>query len=133
MSDADMDNVGLNLLCVQWAEWHRTRKFYAPPPPRNVLARLHTAGGGAEPDALADRDMMLFNAAVSAQPDDTAKAAFHAFYLWRDRPAKRMAGELGMTRDGFYKAMKRFRVNAYTACERMKRGAHTGREQGCVG
>ncbi|WP_338910734.1 hypothetical protein [Mycetohabitans rhizoxinica] len=96
-------------LCMEWAAWHRTRKLYAPPPPRNVLALLREPAGKEVPDAIADRALMLLHRVISFYPDGKEKTAFYLYYLYGARPVKRVASEMGLSRMGFYKALHRAR------------------------
>jgi hypothetical protein len=71
------------------------------------------------PDAIVDRDMLLFNTALNSYPDGIGKKAFYVFYLHHARPVKRAAEEIGLSRNGFYKAMKRTRKDVFAAYRRL--------------
>ena len=76
----------LHLNCLRWGDWHRTRRFYAPLPPKNLLCRMRTpAGMGDLPDAELCADLSLFNKAVAGIPASDAKTAFLCAYLYRIR------------------------------------------------
>jgi hypothetical protein len=117
------DNQALHHFCLEWANWHRTRKLYAPPPPKNILARLIKPSSGEEPDARIDRDMLLFNTALNSYPEGIGKTAFYVFYLYHARPVKRAAEKIGLSRNGFYKAMRRTRQDVFAMYQRLAKEA----------
>jgi hypothetical protein len=84
-----LPNNDLHLVCLQWGEWHRTRRLYAPMPPKNILAKMRVPPARANPDDLPDAalepHMVLFNRAVLGLKGSEAKTAFLAYYLYRVR------------------------------------------------
>ncbi|MCG1054685.1 hypothetical protein KQH49_06835 [Mycetohabitans sp. B5] len=117
------DNQALHEFCLRWVEWSRTRRLYAPLRPKNILLRLREpAGLSDERDAELDAALNLFNMALMAYPEGRSKQAFMAFYLGQVRPIKRAAYELGYSRMGFFKAVRRVRENVYAASRRLTSG-----------
>ncbi|MEX3614251.1 MAG: hypothetical protein VB141_10980 [Burkholderia gladioli] len=124
------ENQALHAFCLRWVEWRRTRRFYAPPTPKNVLHRLRVPSGDSEgPDAELDASLCLFNTAVLAYPEGRPKQAFNAFYVYQVRPIKLAAHELGYSRMGFFKAVRRVREEAYAASRRLLREQGTKEQE----
>ncbi len=113
MSDVKKDQ-DLHFFCQQWAEWHRSRRLFAPPAPKHLLARFQPQKySGEVPDAECSINMSLFNLAVMAQPDSEEKRTMQLFYLHNLRPIKAVANELGISSKTFYKRVKKFSQQAY--------------------
>lgn len=115
------DNQALHEFCTRWADWHRSRRLFAPPIPQNILARMRPQPVREIPDAILSAELSYFNLSLLAQPEGAGKTAFYLFYLHRARPIKLIASEMEMTRSGFYKAMWATRKEAYMAYTRMIR------------
>jgi hypothetical protein len=104
----------LHALCLRWAQWSRTRRFFgAPRVPPGVLARMQPGRVREAPDAPMSAELALFNTAVAAQPDGDAKLSFLIFYLHPARSVKEAAAAQEVSRDGFYRRVRRFRRKAY--------------------
>jgi hypothetical protein len=84
-----LPNNDLHLVCLQWGEWHRTRRLYAPLPPKNILAKMRVPSAKANPDDLPDAalepHMVLFNRAVNGLAGGPEKTAFLAYYIHKVR------------------------------------------------
>lgn len=115
----DDDNQELNEFCLRWAAWHRSRRLFAPPIPQNILARMRPQPVREAPDAILSADLSYFNLALLSQPEGTGKMAFYLFYLHQVRPIKLAASEMGITTQGFYKAVRKVRAETYRAYSRM--------------
>ena len=77
-------NNDLHVAALTWAEWHHSRRLFAPPPPKNLLARMRAPSGGPElPDAVLDARQQQYNRAVNAEPMTPAKMAFLCYYIHR--------------------------------------------------
>lgn len=113
------DNQALDDFAQQWAQWHRSRRLFAPPIPQNILARMRPQPVREVPDAILSADLSYFNLALLSLPDSRGKLAFYLFYLHEVRPVKVAASELGMTTQGFYKAVRTTRGDAYRGYRRM--------------
>jgi hypothetical protein len=109
----------LHSFCEAWAHWHRSRRLFAPPVPANILARLQSHKVLPPPDAVMSADFSYFNLAILAQPESDEKMAFYLFYIYRLRNIKRLAAEMNVTRDAFYKRVKRFSEAAYHTYQRI--------------
>jgi hypothetical protein len=110
----DPDDRQLDLFCLRWAAWCRTRRFLgAPRVPPSILARMQPGRVREAPDAEMSAELSAFNTAVSAQPDSPAKVSFLLFYLHPARSVKEAAFAQGITRDAFYRRVRRFRRHAY--------------------
>jgi len=114
-----------HLFCVDWGDWHRSRRLFAPPVPPTILARLQPARVGELPDARLSADLSYFNLSVLAQPESAGKLALYYFYVHQLRPIKAVSAEMGISTQGFYKAMRKARAEAYRAYERMVRASTT--------
>ncbi|NYH21400.1 hypothetical protein [Paraburkholderia bryophila] len=112
-------NQELHMFCLQWAEWHRSRRLFAPPIPPTILARLQPSRVGEPPNAILSADLSYFNLSLLSQPESTGKTAMYHFYIHRLRPIKLVAAEMGITTQGFYKAMRKARGEAYSSYRRM--------------
>jgi len=110
-------NQELHLFCVDWGEWHRSRRLFAPPVPPTILARLQPSRVGEVPDARLSADLSYFNLSVLAQPESTGKLAMYYFYVHQLRPIKAVAAEMGISTQGFYKAMRKARAEAFRSYE----------------
>jgi len=109
----------LNVLCEEWAAWHRTRRIFAPPLPSGLLAGMQPRKVGPEPDAICSSALSFFNLAVLSLPESPEKEALYLFYIHRVSHIKRVASVLGISRDAFYKRVESGRVQAYRAYCRM--------------
>lgn len=111
--------------CLKWASWHRSRRLFAPPVPQNLLVRMQNLPGGEVPDAELSASASYFNLALLGMPEGRPKTAFYCYYLFRVRPLKLLADELGVTEQGMHKMIKTFRSNTHRAYHRMLVGAPT--------
>ncbi|MEB2554064.1 hypothetical protein [Burkholderia cenocepacia] len=118
------DNQTLDEFAQSWAAWHRSRRLFAPPIPQNILARMRPQPVREVPDAILSADLSYFNLALLGLPESRGKLAFYLFYLHEVRPVKVAASELGMTTQGFYKAVRTTRGEAYRGYRRMMSGGN---------
>ena len=113
-------DTNMHLFCLQWAHWHRTRKLFAPPPPKNLLARLRTPPGlpSSLPDAPCDAELNRWNQAVNSEPMTDRKMAFICFYIWNLRVTDLM-DHYDLSRDTIRDRIRYFRerrvLRAYSA------------------
>ena len=123
----------LHLWCVDWGQWHRSRRLFAPPIPKNILVRMAGhVGGGEVPDSILSADLSYFNLSLLAQPESTGKLAMYYFYVHQLRPIKLVAAEMEITTQGFYKALRKVRAETYSYYHRMVYGLPDDRfEQLC--
>lgn len=119
-----MTNQELNLLCIQYGDWCRTRRLLAPPIPTNVLARLQPRrSSGCEPDAEMNAHMPFLNMAVHALADinPAEGLCFSLYYVHGFRPVKSMAAALGIGRRTFYDRMVRHARRVYVLADSIRR------------
>src|ERR1700756_945936 len=109
---AQSEDQRIHDFCIRWGEWHRSRRLFAPPVPKNLLVRLQNLPGGEVPDAELSASASYFNLALLAMPEGRPKQAFYLYYQARIRPVKLLADEFGITTQGFYKMLKGFRTDA---------------------
>lgn len=115
-------DTNMHLFCLQWAHWHRTRKLFAPPPPKNLLARLRTPPGlpSSLPDAPCDAELNRWNKAVNSEPMTDKKMAFICFYIWNLRVSDLM-DHYDLSRDTIRDRIRYFRdqrvLRAYSALQ----------------
>lgn len=109
----------INEFCEKWSSWHRSRKLFAPPIPKNLLVRLQNLPGGEIPDAELSASASYFNLALLAMPEGKPKQAFYLYHLHRIRPAKLIMDSLDVEKSQFYDMLKKFRRDAYRAYHRM--------------
>ncbi|VVE51611.1 hypothetical protein PCO31111_04758 [Pandoraea communis] len=104
-----MNDQDLHALCLQYGQWCRTRRFFAPPLPRSLLAQFQPPGGlRVEPDAELIPEMSFFNMAVHALADDHPEdaACFTLYYFHDVRPVKKIASAMGISRQAVYKRLR---------------------------
>lgn len=99
-----------HLLCLRWAAWHHSRRLYAPPPPKSLLARMRVTSRGIPetPDAPNDVELNQLNRAITAQPRNEQKMTFMCYYLYRV-PVKSLMSHYHLSRDGLNSRIRRFR------------------------
>jgi hypothetical protein len=119
------DNQQLDEFCTRWAQWHRSRRLFAPPIPLNILARMRPQPVREAPDAILSADLSYFNLALLGQPEGTAKMAFYLYYLHEMRPIKTVAAAMDISPQAFYKALKKCRSDSYALYTRMMSGQET--------
>jgi len=86
-----------------------------------VLARLQPSKNVAIPDAALSAELSFLNMAILGMEDTKDKAAFLAFYKYRIKNIKRYAGITNVSRQTFYKNVKRFRKAAYMRAKFLQR------------
>lgn len=104
-----MTDQELHLLCLQYGQWCRSRRLFAPPVPQNLLSRFQPRqSSGVEPDADLIPDMPFFNMAVHAlaetHRDDSI--CFSLYYFHDIRPVKKIAAAMGVSRQAVYKRLR---------------------------
>jgi hypothetical protein len=119
---AQSEDQRIHELCERWGQWHRSRKLFAPPVPKNLLVRLQNLPSGEPPDAELSASASYFNLALLAMPEGRSKQSFYLYYLARVRPVKLLADEFDITTQAFYKMLKGFRTETHRAYHRMLSG-----------
>jgi hypothetical protein len=123
----DLADGDLHALCLRWADWHREHGLIGPPIPKNILARMQPGKVRLAPRVGLSPTLSLLNTAINAQDDSAAKIAFLIFYLYPARSVKEAAAAQAISRDGFYRRVRRFRRRAYTAALNLDRSTATAR------
>jgi hypothetical protein len=123
----DLADADLHALCLRWAEWHREHGLLVPPIPKNILARYQPSKVRPAPYIGFSPALSLFNTAINAQDDSPAKNAFLLFYLVPARSVKESAAALEISRDGFYRRVRRFRRKAYNTALALEKSAESAR------
>lgn len=132
-----MTDQELHTHCMQWGYWCRTRKYFAPPVPTNILAQMQPrTRAPREPDGPMDPEMAYFNMAIQGLAEDEPAEAicFSLFYFHGFRPVKAMAAALGIGTRTFYDRVNRFGRRAHKLAATIKRVhlEHTKPEVACV-
>lgn len=125
---ADAATQAEHALCLRWAHWVETRRFFGPPPALgiNLLAKLQRrrnspAGEPGGPDAECSSRLMALHAAITAKPaDDGGRQIFELFYRHRVRNVKRCAAELGINRATWYRRLAAFRATVVAESARIE-------------
>jgi hypothetical protein len=123
----DLADSELHALCLRWADWHRQHGLIAPPIPKNILARMQPAKIRPAPHIGLSPVLSIFNTAISAQDDGPAKTAFLLFYLVPARSVKEAAAAQEITRDGFYRRVRRFRRKVYRTALALEKSTASAR------
>lgn len=90
-------------LAQEWVLWLDTRRFYAPPEKKNILARMSGGGGGKEPpDASITPEMVAFNLAVTGLTMKKFTAFVAVYCGYRPSPIKVLAHEGGLSSSSKY-------------------------------
>ncbi|MEM5326863.1 hypothetical protein VSR34_09680 [Paraburkholderia sp. JHI2823] len=116
----DLTDSQIDELAHRWAAWSRTRRFFAPSIPKNVLAQMQPGRVRPVPDPELSAELALFNTAIAAQGDSPAKISFLIHYLALSRCTKEAAAAQGITRDAFYRRVRRFRRRAYRSMQALE-------------
>ena len=108
--EAEVHNV-----CVEWARWSRTRRFYgAPPAVGSIMATLVRVPGRSEgPNARIDPELAAFQAAVVALGTGTERRIFEAHFLSPALNVTAVAEQLGCSRSHWYRTVNAFARQAY--------------------
>lgn len=96
-------------LAQEWVSWLDTRRFYAPPEKKNILARLQGGGNGngREPDGPVVPEMVAFNLAVTALPMKLFMPFVVVYCHHKPDPVKVMAHGQRVSTSKFYERAHR--------------------------
>lgn len=104
-------------MAQDWVLWLDTRRFYAPPEKKNILARLQ--GGGSsrgEPDARCTAEMVAFNLALTSLPMKLFVPFVVVYCHHKPDPIKVIAHQQGVGQSKFYeRAHRAARQSLYIA------------------
>ncbi len=90
-------------MAQDWILWLDTRRFYAPPEKKNILARLQ--GGDTnkgEPNAPITPELVAFNLAVTGLPMKKFVPFVAVYCGYKPSPIKVLAHEEGVNPSNFY-------------------------------
>lgn len=119
-----MNTQELDAMCEDWAYWCRTRKYFAPPVPQNILAQMQPrTRAPREPDGPMSPDLSYLNMAIHGLADEDPEAAvcFSLYYFHEIKPVKTAAAALGIGRQTFYDRLNRFAERAFRMSQKLKR------------
>lgn len=87
-----------------WISWLDTRKFFAPPAQKNILAMMmqEPQASRGEPDGELSADIFAFNLCVVSLPIEQFIPFVVVYCQYKPRPVKVMAHELGIQAPAFY-------------------------------
>lgn len=108
----------IDALCLRWAAWVNSRRFYGPPPiAAGILGKLASKSpmGRGAPDAECAPELPALHLAIAGQPKDTARAVFEAHYLQPPKSVKAAAATLRISRSHWYVLLRQFRERVYSA------------------
>lgn len=89
-------------LAQEWMKWHKSRRFFAPPAGKNVLAQFMPSPTREAPDAPLSAELAAFNLAIHSQDEQSLVPFVVVYCEYRPKPIKWIAHELGISRDTFY-------------------------------
>lgn len=119
-----MTDQELNAYSLEWAHWCRTRKYFAPPVPQNILAQFQPRKrSNTEPDGPMDASLAFYNMAIHGLAEESPEdhICFTLYYYHGFRPVKAMAAALGIGTRTFYDKMYRFGRRAHKLAATIKR------------
>lgn len=110
MNDSGSRESDDHFLCLRWAAWHHSRRLYAPPPPKNLLAKMRVPDATIleAPSAPNDPELCFLNRAINAQRQNEQKQTFLCYYLHRI-PVPALMDHYSLTREGLKSRIERFR------------------------
>lgn len=89
-------------LASDWMNWYRSKRFFAPPGQKNILAQFMPSKIKDAPDAELSQELHAFNLALTAQEDQNLVPFIVVYCDYRPKPVKWIAHELGISRETFY-------------------------------
>lgn len=100
-----IDKESLKSFVLDWTKWLFTRRFYAPPLPKNILEIMQHKPGinKVEPNAENSALCAAFNLVMTNAPD-SERLPFLYVYLkpYRPAPIKTLAHQMGVNSDTIY-------------------------------
>ena len=101
----NIDREAIRDLALTWVAWTLTRRFFAPPIPINMLAKMQQdqSRSGEPPDAKLIPLCSAFNLVMqSAAPDERLPFLYVYLKEYRPKPIKTLAHDLGIDSDTVY-------------------------------
>ena len=112
----------VDAVCLAWAHWIATRKFYAPNPRlQSILAHLKTSKATVRevPPIFAGGLAPHFHQAVLGLPE-RERMLLELHYIHRAKPQKVIAAALGCCREHLYRLRAAGAVQAYRRAQEMQ-------------
>lgn len=111
-------------LLDRWQSWLFTRRFYAPPLPKNILDLMqnNTKVSKGEPNGRNDALCAAFNLVMTNAPDHE-RLPFVYVYLkeYRPSPIKTLAHEMGIDRDTVYQRAHESAIKFYNKAKELEK------------
>lgn len=91
-------------LAQAWVSWLDTRRFFAPPEKKNILARMmQDMPSRGEPNGELSADIFAFNLCVVSLPVEQFVPFVVIYCRYKPQPIKFMSHELGISAPTFYR------------------------------
>ena len=90
-------------LAQRWVKWMHTRKLFAEPSQKNILAQFMPHKSGEMPDAELSDELHAFNLALWDQTIKNRVPFMTIYAEIKEKPVKTLSYELNMSRDTFYR------------------------------
>lgn len=91
-------------LAQTWIGWLDTRRFFAPPEQKNILARMmQDMPSRGAPNGELSADIFAFNLCVVSLPVEQLVPFIVVYCQYKPRPIKVMSHELGVSAPTFYR------------------------------
>lgn len=91
-------------LADDWLYWLMTRRFFGPPPSKNILAMMSDKSRPSRepPNARLSAELSAFHVAVCGLPDHLGAPFMRIYCMWPNEPVKTLAFDAGISRDAYY-------------------------------
>jgi hypothetical protein len=127
-----MDDQELDARCMDWIQWCRTKRIYAPYVKGNVLGRLQPSKIRPEPDAELSQELAFMNMAIHAMaesdPDGNDLRCFACLWF-SGEPRKSVAVDQGISLNTVVNRARRFAREAVRMGKVLRR-IHTNERYG---
>ena len=110
-------NARAQALADDWQYWLATRRFFAPPEAKNILAMMSdkTRPAKEPPNAALSADIAAFHIAVCGLPDKLGAAFIRVYCGWPNEPVKTLAFDAGIERLAYYERAHKGAAQALSA------------------
>ena len=104
-------------LADDWQYWLTTRRFFAPPEAKNILAMMSdkTRPAKEPPNAGLSAEIAAFHIAVCGLPDKLGSAFIRVYCGWPNEPVKTLAFNAGIERPAYYERAHKGAAQALSA------------------
>lgn len=133
LPDDTQQDTELDYLCLEWAAWCRTRRFYGPAPVSGtVLGKLSSKISPRRRTEHAGpacrMDLAALHLAISAQPNAIDKQVFWLAYVHNASPIKQAAYALSISRQHWYRLLRDFRRRVWAAAREIQSAEEAARD-----